>query len=119
MPINIPSNQVGIRALQRPTPPAQDEQGGDEEVVKFPDFQNDNGFMTPADAEKALRDLMSGGMNQGLDSTVEIDTSQEIVEGFKEGVKLLPHQILGRVWMRDREDLTKKRTGGILADDMG
>jgi hypothetical protein len=75
--------------------------------------------MTPADAEKALRDLMTGGMNQELDSTVDIDMSQEVVEGFNDGIKLLPHQILGRSWMSDREDPTKKRTGGILADDMG
>ena len=102
--------------------PAQDlqaEHGGDDEVIKLPDFQHDNAFMAPVEAEKALRELMGGGMNQELDSTIEIDMSQGVVEGFNDGIKLLPHQILGRAWMRDREDITKKRTGGILADDMG
>lgn len=54
-----------------------------------------------------------------VDVETEIDMEDAIVKGFKEGIKLLPHQILGRAWMRDREDVTKKRTGGILADDMG
>lgn len=60
---------------------------------------------------------MSGGMN--VDVETEIDMEDAVVKGFKDGIKLLPHQILGRAWMRDREDVTKKRTGGILADDMG
>ena len=28
------------------------------------------------------------------------------------------HQVLGRAWMKDREDVSKKQTGGILTDDM-
>ena len=85
----------------------------------IPDFREDNIYMSPADAEKALRDLMGGGMNQDLDAEIEIDISQATVDGFKDGIQLLPHQILGRAWMCDREDISKKRTGGILADDMG
>jgi hypothetical protein len=52
---------------------------------------------------------------------IETDISEEerIVPGFKEGIKLLDHQILGRKWMKDREDPSQKRFGGILADDMG
>lgn len=95
----------------------EDDRDGEE--VKVPDFRDDNTFMSAAEAEKALRDLMGGGINQELDADVEVDMSQAIVEGFKPGFKLLPHQVLGRAWMKDREDLTKKRTGGILADDMG
>jgi len=123
VPIRVPSNQRGHQptSFQHPVPPAETslEKLGDGEIVKIPDFQNDNTSLSPAEAEKALRELMSGGMNQELDSNIDIDMSQEIVDGFKEGIKLLPHQILGRAWMRDREDVTRKRTGGILADDMG
>ena len=72
--------------------------------------------MSAAEAEKALHDLMGGGMNQELDADVEIDMSQATVEGSKPGFKLLLHQVLGCAWMKD---LTKKWTGGILADDMG
>jgi hypothetical protein len=91
----------------------------DGEQVNVPDFRDDNTFMSAAEAERALRDLMSGGINQELDADVEIDMSQATVEGFKPGFRLLPHQVLGRAWMKDREDVTKKRSGGILADDMG
>ncbi|KAI0342449.1 hypothetical protein BDW22DRAFT_1330967 [Trametopsis cervina] len=69
---------------------------------------------TQADTEKALRDLMADVRN---DSQVEIDMSDAIVPGFREGIVLLPHQIIGRRWMAERE--TGKRMGGILADDMG
>ena len=82
----------------------------------MPHVPDDHVFISPEDAEKALRDLMSGGMN---DTETDINMEEATVKGFKEGIKLLPHQIIGRAWMRDREDLSKKRTGGILADDMG
>jgi hypothetical protein len=105
-----------------PPPPiatltAEDDRDG--EVVNVPDFRDDNTFMSAGEAEKALRDLIGGGMNQELDADVEIDMSQATVEGFKPEFRLLPHQVLGRAWMKDREDVSKKRNGGILADDMG
>ncbi|KAJ6455500.1 SNF2 family N-terminal domain-containing protein [Mycena vitilis] len=42
-----------------------------------------------------------------------------LVPGFRTNIRLLPHQVIGRAWMRTREDLAEKRAGGILADDMG
>lgn len=67
-----------------------------------------------AEAEKALRDLFQDSVN---DATDEIDPADAIVDGFRDGVKLLDHQVQGRKWMKERE--TGKKTGGILADDMG
>jgi len=122
VPIRVPQQADRLPPSKPAVPPthkSSPENIGDDEEVKIPDFHNDDTILSPADAEKALRDLMSGAMNQDLDSDIDIDMSQEIVDGFKEGIKLLPHQILGRAWMKDREDLSKKRTGGILADDMG
>lgn len=71
--------------------------------------------MSTADTEKALRALVEDSINSPDD--VDIDMRESVVEGFREGVVLMPHQILGRVWMRERESGKKK--GGILADDMG
>jgi SNF2 family DNA or RNA helicase len=122
VPIPIPTNKNVYPGGFRPPPPiatltAEDDRDGEE--VNVPEFKDDNTFMSAGEAEKALRDLMGGGMNQEIDADVEIDMSQATVEGFKSEITLLPHQVLGRAWMKDREDLTKKRTGGILADDMG
>lgn len=68
-----------------------------------------------ADAEKALRQLVEDSHNDKGDE--EIDMSQALVDGFRDGIVLMPHQVLGRAWMKERE--TGKKTGGILADDMG
>ncbi|KIK96178.1 hypothetical protein PAXRUDRAFT_826224 [Paxillus rubicundulus Ve08.2h10] len=72
--------------------------------------------MSAAEAEKALRALVEDTVNT-KDDEVEIDMSEAIVDGFADDIVLLPHQVIGRAWMRERE--TGKKTGGILADDMG
>ncbi|KAJ3774605.1 SNF2 family DNA-dependent ATPase [Lentinula raphanica] len=90
----------------------------DGEEVAIPEFnEEEHRYISPADAEKALRDLMGGAMNQDVD--VEINPEDFTVKGFKEGIRLLDHQVIGRNWMRDRENPQLKRMGGILADDMG
>jgi hypothetical protein len=71
--------------------------------------------MTAAEADKELKTLMEGSMN--VDIEAEINPEDMIVKSFREKFKLLPHQGLGRVWMKERE--TGKKAGGILADDMG
>ena len=115
IPIALPTNK-DIPRFPQPSIPQQNG-GEDGEEVHMPELREEYGMMSSSDAEKALRDLMGGAMNDDVDA--EIDMDEAIVEGFQDGVVLLPHQILGRAWMRDREDLTRKRTGGILADDMG
>lgn len=75
---------------------------------------------TAAEAEKDLQDLLQqsfDGKEDGKNAHDDIDMSQATVEGFREGIRLLPHQIAGRVWMTERE--SGKKSGGILADDMG
>ncbi|KAJ4489981.1 SNF2 family DNA-dependent ATPase [Lentinula aciculospora] len=95
----------------------EDEPNDGEEVV-VPDFDEvEQRHISPADAEKALRDLMGGAMNQDVD--VEISPDDATVKGFNQDFKLLNHQVIGRKWMRDRENPQLKRMGGILADDMG
>lgn len=71
--------------------------------------------MSATETEKALRALVEDSLTP--DDDIEIDMEEAIVEGFQDGITLLPHQVLGRAWMRDKE--TGKKRGGILADDMG
>lgn len=74
---------------------------------------------TAAEAEKDLKELFTqsfDGRDEG-EGEIEIDMADAVVEGFQDDVRLLPHQILGRKWMEERE--SNKRFGGILADDMG
>ncbi|KAF8452372.1 SNF2 family N-terminal domain-containing protein [Boletus edulis BED1] len=71
--------------------------------------------MSAVEAEKTLRALVEDTVNDTEDA--EIDMTEAIVPGFVDGIVLLPHQVIGRNWMRERE--TGKKTGGILADDMG
>lgn len=107
VPIRIPSN----RDLPQPAPYIQrDNSHFNLDVADaIPDP-----YVSQAEAQKALQDLVSDAYNE-VDQPVSIEDA--IVEGFNEGVKLLPHQVLGRKWMADRE--TGKKNGGILADDMG
>jgi len=64
-------------------------------------------------AQKALMDLVA----QAYEPDVSIEQGSDTVPGFAQGIRLLPHQVSARAWMRDREEGTK--AGGILADDMG
>ncbi|TFK32090.1 SNF2 family N-terminal domain-containing protein [Crucibulum laeve] len=119
-PIHIPTNrdlyaQSQPQAYHRQQSTPETIQVGDGEILQVPAAAGDNILMSSNEADKALRELMTGSMNE----EAEVDMEDSVVEGFREDIRLLPHQIIGRAWMKDREDVTKKRSGGILADDMG
>lgn len=92
---------------------------------------NDQVFYTdPAKAAADLKALLEGGMEddeeEGEENGEAAKSKEEALEdGTIEGitVKLLPHQVEGVKWMRNRELGPLKRgkvpKGGILADDMG
>jgi hypothetical protein len=86
-----------------------------EEEIPLPAVTHERS-LNPKEAEAALRDLFSGGTDNSSTFTNNADA---VVKGFRPGIRLLPHQVPSRAWMRDREDFTKKKAGGILADDMG
>ncbi|KAG9083196.1 hypothetical protein FRC07_013982, partial [Ceratobasidium sp. 392] len=69
---------------------------------------------TPDDAQRALKELVEGAI--GTADLEGVDMKDATVTGFRDGITLMPHQIQGRAWMRDRE--TGKKCGGILADDV-
>ena len=67
-------------------------------------------------------DTKAEGTKESQDKDDEEEEDDGTVEGLK--VKLLPHQVDGVAWMRDKEAGVKKKNGvlpkgGILADDMG
>lgn len=76
-------------------------------------------YMGSQETEKALRELFTGTAVEGDEKgeEKEIDMEEATVKGFQEGIALLPHQVIGKLWMKERE--SGKMTGGILADDMG
>ncbi|KAF8217682.1 SNF2 family N-terminal domain-containing protein [Mycena galopus ATCC 62051] len=84
------------------------------EEIPLPDTTRERS-LTPKEAEQALRDLFHGDNNSASDTFADDGD----VRGFREGFRLMPHQVPSRAWMRDREDSTKKKAGGILADEMG
>ncbi|KAJ7249426.1 SNF2 family N-terminal domain-containing protein [Mycena rebaudengoi] len=85
----------------------------------MPEFAADERSPSISQTQEAtsLQELFAGAYNDIPHG--EADASDAVVRGFREGVRLMPHQIHGRHWMRSREDFTQKRAGGILADDMG
>lgn len=78
------------------------------------DFDRDLG--PQGDAEQHMRELLSGAIGEG-EEDVDGDDDSGQVEGLRDGLRLLPHQVRGVRWMRGRE--SGKKRGGILADDMG
>ncbi|KAF8607218.1 hypothetical protein BDV93DRAFT_435751 [Ceratobasidium sp. AG-I] len=70
---------------------------------------------TPDEAQRALKELVEGAI--GATDLDGVDLKDATVDGFRDEITLMPHQIQGRAWMRERE--TGKKCGGILADDMG
>ncbi|KAF7295554.1 hypothetical protein MIND_01095400 [Mycena indigotica] len=134
-PIKMPVPEPFVHPLQRPLPPPVEKHqyqpfkpqarqeveidDGEDEHIAVPEFAPDpygTDMLSAKDADQALRDLMSGSYN---DEETEFDEEDAIVPAFKDGIKLMPHQIQSRAWMREREDPAAKRFGGILADDMG
>ncbi|KAK2075350.1 hypothetical protein P8C59_009482 [Phyllachora maydis] len=85
-------------------------------------------YTDPAKASADLKALLEGGMDEEDEEDVvrgEAEGEDMVEDGTFEGigVKLLPHQVEGVEWMRNRElgPLKKGKLpkGGILADDMG
>ena len=107
-PIHVPSNADFPRA-PRPIISEPDYEAFDMGAADTPEYR-----VSAEDTEKALRDLMADVKNE---ETAEINDEDTIVPGFRSNIRLMPHQVVARKWMKERE--TGKRLGGILADDMG
>ncbi|WVQ61960.1 uncharacterized protein L199_000093 [Kwoniella botswanensis] len=80
--------------------------------VTAEDYQRYNG-----DADKHMQELLSGAIGDGEGELDDNSEGDDVIEGFADGIKLMPHQVRGVKWMRQRE--SGRKYGGILADDMG
>ncbi|RXK39749.1 hypothetical protein M231_02942 [Tremella mesenterica] len=71
------------------------------------------------EADAHMRELLSSAVGAGEGDVGDdaVKEGEDIIDGFAQNVRLMPHQVRGVRWMRGRETGTK--TGGILADDMG
>lgn len=116
-PIHVPSSRDLYHQIPKPQNQAQ-AQAPTWETFTLPEEANLYDPRTSAaEAEKALRELVEASHNDKPEGDETIDMSLAIVDGFRDSVRLLPHQVLGRIWMGERE--SGKKMGGILADDMG
>lgn len=92
--------------------PAKDEQTDREEFdlkgikIGAADLERYHG-----DAEKHMRELLAGAVG---DADEAVGDGEDIVDGFAENIRLMPHQVRGVRWMRERE--SGRKYGGILAD---
>ncbi|KAJ3741647.1 hypothetical protein EV360DRAFT_90344 [Lentinula raphanica] len=113
--VSLKVNEITHSMYRMVTPEVGDETLMESLVDDLNDKDED--FISPDEADRALRALMGGATN--LDVAVDINPEDGNIEGFKEGYRLLDHQIIGKNWIRHHEDPSLKRMGGILADDMG
>ena len=109
-PVKIPAPSLSS------APPVEETNGQVWETFDEPDMKNlYDPRVSAHETEKHLKELVEQSMNDT--SSDKVDMSRAVVEGFREHIRLLPHQVIGRDWMAERE--SGKKAGGILADDMG
>lgn len=109
LPISVPkigssTSSSALHAFKPPPPPVAST--NDQERRHDLDLLGLNG---PADGERALRELVESTMDME-----NVDLSESMPENMN--CTLLPHQVLGVHWLKDREK--GKKRGGILADDV-
>jgi hypothetical protein len=90
---------------------SSDDEGGEDFDIGAAQFTAKDFETCTGDPEEQMRELLAGAVGDGEEG---VEDEQEIVEGFAPHIKLMPHQVRGVRWMRERE--TGRRNGGILAD---
>lgn len=100
-------------------------QEGSQYTKSAADYSDQLLYTDPAKASADLKALLEGGIDDEDEEDKDKEKEEVIDDGTLEGieVKLLPHQVEGVEWMRNRElgpiKKGKLPKGGILADDMG
>jgi SNF2 family DNA or RNA helicase len=102
-------------ANPKASPPQPESDDGGEEREDFDVYNvqlTAEDYERHHDAEEQMRELLAGAVGDGEDD--HGGEGDDIVEGFAKDIKLMPHQVRGVRWMRERESGRKR--GGILAD---
>jgi hypothetical protein len=94
--------------VQAKSKPADDRETFDLDAAKI---SSDDWIKHQGDADAHMRELLSAAVGEADE---EIQDGEDVVEGFSDAIRLMPHQIRGVKWMRGRE--SGRKFGGILAD---
>jgi hypothetical protein len=94
-----------------PADPAPNEEEGERFELNSANITAKDLERVEGDSEKHMRELLSGAIGE---VEVDVKDGDDVVEGFSESVRLMPHQVMGVKWMRGREK--NRKYGGILAD---
>jgi hypothetical protein len=91
--------------------PRDDEEEGEEFDIANVQYTAKDFETCSGDPEEQMRELLAEAVGDGEEGHTEGD---EIIDGFAAHLRLMPHQVRGVRWMRERE--SGRRNGGILAD---
>lgn len=115
--LNLPSKPKPV-SQPKPEPP-QPKVDDDPDAERFdlnsvPILASDYERVASGEADAHMRELLSGAVGDGENEEAAFKDGEDEIQGFANGIRLMPHQIRGVNWMRDRESGRKR--GGILAD---
>ena len=94
-----------------PAAPAVQEEDGERFDLNAANITAKDLERVEGDSEKHMRELLSGAIGEVNE---DIEEGDDVVEGFSDSVRLMPHQVVGVKWMKGREK--GRKYGGILAD---
>lgn len=110
----VPSPQSAPEPEEKDKEPEEVEMNGEDFDLNQAKFTAEDFERFHGDPEEQMRNLLAGAVGEGEGEGEEDEEGADTVEGFADGMRLMPHQVRGVKWMRERE--TGRKYGGILAD---
>lgn len=110
----VPSPQSAPEPEDKDKEPEEVEVNGEDFDLNQAKFTAEDFERFHGDPEEQMRNLLAGAVGEGEGEGEEDEEGADMVEGFADGMRLMPHQVRGVKWMRERE--TGRKYGGILAD---
>lgn len=114
--LNIPAHKpLSAPKLNKTnTQPEDDPDAERFDLNAIPLHASDYERVSSAEADAHMRELLSGAVGDGETEDQGFKDGEDTIEGFANGIRLMPHQVRGVNWMRQRE--SGRKYGGILAD---